>query len=117
MLKQLQHHIPDRHYILPHLDALLACIPEHGWLNVLYRSVSRQRWLHICPARVYASSGFWYCEAYSIEHGEERLFRVDRMIEVKAIETKDTQVLNEQMQQQCSKPNPQNSRQPWLGRD
>ncbi|WP_458126333.1 helix-turn-helix transcriptional regulator [Paenibacillus sp. Z3-2] len=106
MLKQLNHHIPDRNYILHHLDPLLACIPEQGWLIVLYRSASRQRWLHICPTRVYASSGFWYCEAYSIEHGEPRLFRVDRIIDVKAIEPQEAQSLNEQAQQQRSKPQP-----------
>lgn len=106
MLKQLHHHIPDRNYILPHLDALLACIPEHGWLSVLYRSATRQRWLHICPSRVYASSGFWYCEAYSIEHGEQRLFRVDRIIEVKAIEPQDALVFHEQAEQQQGQPIP-----------
>ncbi|WP_336761178.1 helix-turn-helix transcriptional regulator [Paenibacillus sp. USHLN196] len=104
MLKQLNHHIPDRNYILHHLDPLLACIPEQGWLSVLYRSASRERWLHICPTRVYASSGFWYCEAYSVEHGEPRLFRVDRIIDVKAIEPQEAQELNEQAQQQRSRP-------------
>lgn len=106
MLKQLNHHIPNRNYTLHHLDPLLACIPEQGWLRVLYRSVSRQRWLQICPTRVYESSGFWYCEAYSMEHGEQRLFRVDRIIDVMAIEPQDAQLLKEQVQQQLNKPPP-----------
>ncbi|PQP80117.1 DNA-binding transcriptional regulator [Paenibacillus sp. PCH8] len=104
MLKQLHHHVPSRNYILRHMDPLLSCIPEQGWLRVLYRSASRQRWLPICPIRIYASSGFWYCEAYSVEHGEQRLFRVDRIMEVMPIEPQDAQILNELAQQQRIKP-------------
>lgn len=30
--------------------------------------------------------GFWYCEAFSLDHGEERTFRVDRFQEIERIE-------------------------------
>lgn len=104
MLKQLHHHVPERNYILHHLEPLLACIPEQGWLRMLYRSASQQRWLSICPIRIYASAGFWYCEAYSKEHGEQRLFRVDRIVDVKTIETHEIQKWAERAEQQRSKP-------------
>lgn len=99
MLKQLQHHVPQRQYSLQHLEPLLACIPEQGWLSILYRSASRQRWLQIHPKRLYASAGFWYCDAYSEEHGEVRLFRVDRIVEARSIEKSKWPQLNESVRE------------------
>ncbi|HBU81308.1 MAG TPA: YafY family transcriptional regulator [Paenibacillus sp.] len=103
MLKQLKHDVPERNYILHHLEPLLACIPEQGWLRMLYRSASRQRWLTVCPIRIYASAGFWYCEAYSEEHGEQRLFRADRILDVRPVELIESQKLAEEAERQRSK--------------
>lgn len=54
--------------------------------DTFYRSQRHQRWLCILPKRIYTSHGFWYCEAYSPTHEEERLFRVDRMDKIEVIE-------------------------------
>ncbi|MGF9695495.1 MULTISPECIES: helix-turn-helix transcriptional regulator [Paenibacillus] len=106
MLQQLNHCIPERNYILHHLEPLLTCIPEHGWLRILYRSAARQRWIQICPIRIYASAGFWYCEAYSEEHGEQRLFRVDRILEAETIDSSQTEQLKIEAERVLSQTSP-----------
>lgn len=106
MLKQLNHCIPERNYILLHLEPLLACIPEHGWLRILYRSAARQRWIQIRPIRIYASAGFWYCDAYSEEHGEQRVFRVDRILEAESIDSSKTEQLTIDAERELSQPRP-----------
>ncbi|WP_199621124.1 helix-turn-helix transcriptional regulator [Paenibacillus alkalitolerans] len=59
---------------------------EGKWLNIFYRSQRHRRWLQIKPNRVVIANGFWYCDAYSHTHGEDRTFRIDRIdsIEVTA---------------------------------
>ncbi|MFC5649840.1 helix-turn-helix transcriptional regulator [Paenibacillus solisilvae] len=71
--------MPKRNYTAPYLSELLTYTSEARWLKVYYRSEHHRRWLQMKPGRVFTSGGFWYCEAYSITHGEERTFRVDRM--------------------------------------
>ncbi|RJE90311.1 YafY family transcriptional regulator [Paenibacillus sp. 1011MAR3C5] len=83
VLDRLEIDIPDRPQRTPLLDRLLAHVAESVWILAHYRSEKQQRWLHIQPKRVYMAHGFWYCEAYSHEHGEQRSFRVDRFLELK----------------------------------
>lgn len=84
VLTRLQIEIPDRPQRTPLLDQLLAYAAESAWILAHYRSEKHQRWLHMQPMRVYMAHGFWYCEAYSHEHGEQRSFRVDRFLELQA---------------------------------
>lgn len=79
MLSKLTMQVPRRNYKTPHLSALLEITSESKWVNVYYRSEKHVRWLQLQPLKVYTAHGFWYCEAYSVTHQEERLFRVDRM--------------------------------------
>jgi len=78
-MRWLEFDIPNRHYSIPSLELLIRCAAESRWVRVHYRSETRSRWLELLPLRIYTSHGFWYCEAYSPEHQEERTFRVDRM--------------------------------------
>jgi len=82
LLNRLEFDIPSRQYSIPNLELLIRCAAESRWVRVLYRSESRTRWLALLPIRIYTSHGFWYCEAYSQEHQEERTFRIDRMSEI-----------------------------------
>jgi predicted DNA-binding transcriptional regulator YafY len=86
ILEKFEMDVPKRNFKIPHLAELLTYISESKWLDVFYRSANHQRWLLIYPGRVYASNGFWYCEAYSLTHQENRLFRVDRMETIKEAE-------------------------------
>ncbi len=87
-LDQLTHKlsldVPSRPYPTPFLDHLLESAREQQWVAVTYRSekgLSRQT---LFPMRVRTEAGLWYCEAYSFERGETRVYRVDRFLEVKA---------------------------------
>lgn len=80
-LSPLQFNAQEALILLMALEAItkITDTANSKWLKIFYRSQNHQRWLHIFPKKVYASNGFWYFEAFSSTHGEERLFRVDRM--------------------------------------
>ncbi|REK76999.1 helix-turn-helix transcriptional regulator [Paenibacillus paeoniae] len=92
LLNRLEIEIPDRPQRTPLLDRLLAYVAESAWILAHYRSEKHQRWLHMQPKRVYMAHGFWYCEAYSHEHGEKRSFRVDRFLELKIATPPESEV-------------------------
>jgi predicted DNA-binding transcriptional regulator YafY len=74
--------VPSRPYPTPFLDHLLESARLQQWVAATYRSergVSQQTLL---PMRVRTEAGLWYCEAYSSECGETRVYRVDRFLEV-----------------------------------
>ena len=81
LLTRLELDIPSREYSIPHLETIVRHAAASRWVRVYYRSENRQRWLHLKPKRVYMAHGFWYTEAYSLEHRETRTFRIDRMLE------------------------------------
>lgn len=73
--------VPSQPYPTPFLDFLLDSAREQHWLAVTYRSergISQQTLL---PLRVRSEAGLWYCEAYSYERRETRVYRVDRFLE------------------------------------
>jgi len=78
-LSRIDLDVPERHYKTPLLTDLIGYAAEERCLEVAYRSRSSAKTVLLRPERIYASHGFWYCEAYSWTHGENRLFRVDRM--------------------------------------
>ncbi|MGZ9586964.1 helix-turn-helix transcriptional regulator [Paenibacillus marinisediminis] len=78
LLSKLELSIPARRYRTPHLMQMLEAAAEGRALRVRYRSQRHERSLLLLPERLHSAHGFWYCEAYSPEHGEVRTFRVDR---------------------------------------
>ncbi|RAP73601.1 helix-turn-helix transcriptional regulator [Paenibacillus montanisoli] len=78
--------VPQRSVQSPYLSELLAHTAEARWIRVHYRSEKQTRWLQLWPRKIYTAHGYWYSEAYSVTHGEWRTFRIDRMIEVEAME-------------------------------
>jgi predicted DNA-binding transcriptional regulator YafY len=71
---------PPRDYETPFLDLLLEGANAGRWIAATYRSeggVSRQTLL---PRLLRTANGLWYCEAYSHERGELRVYRVDRFV-------------------------------------
>lgn len=86
LLQHVEMEVPKRHFKTPYLNALMSYVANSRWLKVMYRSQKYHRSLEILPRRVYAAHGFWYCEAYSLLHGEVRTFRIDRMESVEEIE-------------------------------
>jgi predicted DNA-binding transcriptional regulator YafY len=68
----------------PALPALLEAIRAGSWLRILYQSAERRTTQHILPRSVMEQGGYWYCQAYAHERGEERTYRVDRMLELGA---------------------------------
>ncbi len=84
-LERVEIQVPQRSVKAPHLAALMENAAQSRWLRVLYRSERRKRWLDLLPRKIYAAHGFWYCEAYSTAHGEERTFRADRFEKVETL--------------------------------
>jgi predicted DNA-binding transcriptional regulator YafY len=75
---------PSQPSPIPFFEQLLESAHAQRWLSVTYRSergVSQQTLL---PHRLRVASGLWYCDAYSHERGEQRVYRVDRFLEVRA---------------------------------
>ncbi|MFD3273941.1 helix-turn-helix transcriptional regulator [Paenibacillus dendritiformis] len=86
MLDKLILSMPKRNYRVPMLNRLMNCAAEGLWIRAHYRSASQTRWLRLRPMRIVTAHGFWYCEAFSLEHEEERTFRVDRFQEIERME-------------------------------
>jgi Predicted transcriptional regulator len=86
VLDRVEIEVPERKVKTPHLPELMEHAAASRWIRVCYRSENHRRRLELLPRRIYAAHGFWYCEAYSALHGEERTFRVDRMEKVEAME-------------------------------
>jgi predicted DNA-binding transcriptional regulator YafY len=76
--------IPSRPYPTPFLDRLLESAREEQWVSVMYRSEKGVSQQTLLPARVRTEAGLWYCEAYSYERQEMRVYRVDRFLDVRA---------------------------------
>ncbi|WP_019533831.1 helix-turn-helix transcriptional regulator [Paenibacillus ginsengihumi] len=87
LLEYVEFEIPPRKVKTPYLSDLLVHAAEAHWLRVLYRSENQRRWLELLPRKIFAAHGFWYCEAWSPTHGEQRTFRVDRMESIERIDT------------------------------
>jgi len=74
--------VPSRPYPTPFLDHLLESARLQQWVTVTYRSEKGVSQQTLLPMRVRTEAGLWYCEAYSSERGEMRVYRVDRFLEV-----------------------------------
>ncbi len=84
MQQTLSLDVPAQPYPTPFLDRLLECAREGQWVTVVYRSERGESRQTLRPAHLRATAGFWYCEAYSHERGEMRVYRVDRFLDVRA---------------------------------
>lgn len=71
-----------RPYPTPFLDRLLTSAHEERWVTVVYRSERGESAQTLLPTRLRTADGLWYCEAYSHERGETRVYRVDRFLDV-----------------------------------
>lgn len=71
--------VPEREQRAPFLDDLLQAAAEGRWLKLTYQSSQRISTLHLLPRRITSENGFWYLLAYTHEHHENRVFRVDRV--------------------------------------
>ncbi len=74
--------IPSRPYPTPFLDRLVESAREGRWVAVRYRSENGESRQTLLPAHLRTTNGLWYCEAYSYERQETRIYRVDRMVEM-----------------------------------
>jgi len=86
LLDRVEVEVPERKVKTPHLSALLEHAAECRRIRALYRSENHRRWLELLPKRIYTAHGFWYCEAYSTEHREQRTFRVDRFERIEVMD-------------------------------
>lgn len=84
LLQTIRLDIPTRAYATPFIEQLLEGTRLGQWFCVTYRSERRTSQQIILPRRLYSTGGFWYCEAYSQDHQEERIYRVDRFTAVSA---------------------------------
>lgn len=97
VLNHIEMDVPNRSYKTPLLSELLTFAAESIWINAHYRSEKHQRWLQLLPHRVYMAYGFWYCEAYSIQHQELRNFRADRFEQIVAMDKSESDIYQAQM--------------------
>jgi predicted DNA-binding transcriptional regulator YafY len=79
MLTAVSVEVPEREQRAPHLDALLEAVQGRRWVEIEYQSAERTSLQHIFPQQITTQNGLWYCRAYSLERGAERVFRVDRI--------------------------------------
>lgn len=84
LLQTIHLDVPAHDYAVPFIEQLLESARTGQWLRISYHSERRASQQTILPRRLYSAAGFWYCEAYSLEHQEERTYRVDRFVEVSA---------------------------------
>ena len=56
---------------------------EGHWVVVRYRSENGESEQTLLPAHLRTTNGLWYCEAYAYERRETRIYRVDRMLDVR----------------------------------
>ncbi len=91
LLQTVHLDVPVRNYATPFIEQLIECARSGRWLQISYRSERGTSQQTILPRRLYATAGFWYCEAYSVERREERTYRVDRFAE--AHETEAPEVI------------------------
>ena len=82
LLQAIQFDVPARTYATPFIEQLLEGIRLGQWFHVTYRSERRTSQQIIFPRRLYSTGGFLFFEAYSQNHQEERIYRVDRFIAV-----------------------------------
>lgn len=85
LLSRVELEVPDRRYKTPFLATVMHSAAQDEWLQIYYRSQNHSRYLEVKPIRIFAAHGFWYCEAYSVQHREKRTLRIDRMDEVQRI--------------------------------
>lgn len=76
--------VPSRSYQTPFLEYLLECANKERWVAVDYRSEKGISQQTLLPLHLRTSAGLWYCEAYSFERAETRVYRVDRFLDVRA---------------------------------
>jgi predicted DNA-binding transcriptional regulator YafY len=75
--------VPKRRQRAPLLEALIEATRQMGpqhWLHITYQSARRRSVCIIYPHEVFAQEGYWYCRAFTYNTGEERLYRVDRIL-------------------------------------
>lgn len=88
MLAAVSVDVPQRSEQAPWLETLMAAAQAGEWLEVTYQSAERLSVQHVLPRQISAQNGYWYCRAFAHEHGEERLYRVDR---IRAVAVPDPQ--------------------------
>jgi predicted DNA-binding transcriptional regulator YafY len=74
--------VPAREQRAPFLEALLQAAQDESWVKIAYQGSGRVSSQHLLPLQIYAQNGLWYCRALANEHGEERTYRVDRVLSV-----------------------------------
>lgn len=74
--------VPTRQQRAPFLEVLLQAAQTGRWVRVVYHSAERTSTQHLLPRQIYAQNGLWYCAAYAHERGENRTYRIDRVLAV-----------------------------------
>ena len=75
--------LPDRE----HFRLFREAARRERWLSVEYGSLRRVASHTLLPRRLAVRDGRWYCAAVSLEAGEERSYRLDRVRSVTLVET------------------------------
>ena len=83
MKKRFDLRSPARHAESPHLSRLLEAAIHNEVLEMRYERGELGVYRAIQPIGIYASQGLWYCPAYCYEREAIRLFRCDRMLDVR----------------------------------
>jgi predicted DNA-binding transcriptional regulator YafY len=84
--------IPRRRQRTPLLEPLIEAIGQAGrgrWARIVYQSARGRSTRTIYPREVLAQEGYWYCRAYAHESGDERTYRVDRIIALESADNLD----------------------------
>ncbi|MGW9127512.1 helix-turn-helix transcriptional regulator [Paenibacillus chitinolyticus] len=77
---------PQRHVEAPHLAGLLEQAVEQRVIRIRYDANTDIVTRKIQPIGIYATNGLWYCPAYCFERSAIRVFRVDRITAIEAVE-------------------------------
>ncbi len=74
--------VPPRSQRTPAMPLLINALCDQRWVRIHYQSAERRSIQHILPRAISEQQGFWYCRAYAHERGEERIYRIDRMLSI-----------------------------------
>lgn len=85
MLSTISVDVPARAQRTPLLETLMEAAQQGRWVRVTYQSAERFSTQHLLPRQLHMRNGYWYCDAFSYEHEEERIYRVDRFRAVEPV--------------------------------
>lgn len=86
MKRRLTFWVPPHQLDVPFLQPLLEAALEQSAIVIVYDGQHGRQRRRLQPVGLYTMNGLWYLQAYCLEKRAERVFRVDRVLDMKVAE-------------------------------